>query len=237
MNQKNIGPVEKSLKTFLRMYNAYYSNYSKNYNPNKNKIIKQIIKSLEDPKAKVANRLSLCRVPLGLTIPTVALIAKNDILTLNLSAFYALSDFLDGFYSKHVIHHPTDGGTYLDAICDKIGAIELLVPAAIQNKKLLINTALEIIISQINNNSVEKGIKVKSTKIGKLKMWPLSLAIICNYMASTGLNTKKLKIEKTTFENYTKILIPITTILELINIIEYYKINTEEKNIKKNKVK
>lgn len=235
MEEKNTALLEEKLKTGLRMYNTYNSNHNKDYSPYKRNIVRKIIKSLDDPKAKVANRLSLSRIPLGLTIPLTAHFTKNGIITLSLSSFYALSDFLDGFYSKHIIHHPTKGGTYIDAICDKIGAVELLVPAIIDNKEFLINTVLEGIIAKINTDSVNKEINVQSTKLGKLKMWPLSMAIICNYMGKTGLHTKKLKIEKDTFNKCVKILIPITTILEIINIIEYYKINKEDKN--KTKVK
>ena len=234
MTEKNTDLIEAKVRTFLRMYNIYNSNHNKNYSPKKRNIIKAMITSLEDPKAKVANRLSLSRIPLGLTIPLTASITKNSILTLSISSFYALSDFLDGLYSKHIIKYPTEGGTYLDAICDKIGAIELLIPAIIDNKGFIINSLLEGIIAKINTDSIEKGIDVKSTKLGKLKMWPLSMAIICNYMGKCGLNTKKIKIEKDTFNKCTKILIPITTILEIINIIEYYNLNKEnEKKLTK----
>ena len=229
MAEKNTDLLESKLRTFLRMYNVFNSNQTKSYGLKKRKIVKALIDSLEDPKAKVANRLSLCRIPLGLTIPLTAILTKNGVLTITLSSFYAISDFLDGFYSKHIIHHPTEGGSYLDAICDKVGAIELIIPAAIQNKEFLINGVLEAIIAKINIDSTNNDIDVKSTKLGKLKMWPLSLAIICNYMATTGLNTKKLTISKDKFKNATKILIPLTTILEIINIVEYYQINEEKK--------
>jgi len=231
MQEKNNSFIEESLRTGLRMYNFYSHSYQNNKNTNK--IIKDVIDSLDDPKAKVANRLSLSRIPLGLTIPCVAYFTKNQWLTLTLTSFYAISDFLDGFYSKHVIHHPTKGGTYLDAVCDKIGAAELIIPAIKQNPALLINGILESIISVINVDSTKKGNKVQSTKLGKLKMWPLSLTLLCTYLSITGFKFKDFEITKEEFKTISNILIPITTALESVNILEYNQMKNKQKTLKK----
>lgn len=220
------GKIEEKLKTGLRMSNFWIQTNK----PNKhiNKITKEIINSLSDDKAKVANRLSLSRIPLGLTIPLTAYFTKNDKLLLGQIAFYTISDFLDGFYSKHVICHPTKGGTYIDAICDKIGAAELMLGAIPKNPTLITNAILEGIIARTNINNTKEGIEVKSTKLGKLKMWPLSIILICTYMGETGLHTKKLKIEKETFKAINAFLIPVTIALETINTLQY-------KNLKKSR--
>ena len=210
------------------MYNCY--NQNKEYNKHTNNKTKQIINSLDNPKAKVANRLSLSRIPLGLLVPTVAYFTKNQYLTLSLSSFYAISDFLDGFWAKHITKNPTEGGAYLDAACDKIGAVELIAGAAFQNKSLLINGFLEGIIAKININSIKNGNNVQSTKLGKIKMWPLSAALICTYASMTGFETNKFKISKTQFKKATNILIPITTALEIINIFEYYNMENHKEN-------
>ena len=220
--------MEKKIKTGLKIINfGIQTNI-----PNKhiNSVTKDIIKSLEDDKAKVANRLSLSRIPLGLAIPLTAYFTKNDKLLLGEITFYTISDFLDGLYAKHVIKHPTKGGTYIDAICDKIGAAELLLSAINKNPALITNTILESIISLINIKNTKEGIKVKSTKLGKFKMWPLSLALICTYMSNTGLKTKNFKIEKDTFKAITGILIPITAALETANIIQYKSLSKTKKN-------
>ena len=200
---------------------------------NSETVIEEIIKSLKDDEAKTANRLSLCRIPLGIAIPLTAYYTKNQYLTLGLTSMYAVSDYLDGFWAKHVKKHPTKGGAYLDAGCDKIGAVELIIPAIIQNPNLIINGALESIISKINMDSIKNGNDVHSTILGKIKMWPLSLAILCTYGSITGFKTKKFKIEKQEFKKYSNLLIPITAILELVNIAEYSSMANKQKAQKK----
>lgn len=219
------GIIEENLITFLKISNHCIQ--STKPNKNINQIIKEIIKSLNDKEARVANRLSLSRIPLGLTIPLTAYFTKNELLLLSQISFYAISDFLDGFYSKHVINHPTKGGTYIDAACDKIGAAELILGALYKNPALITNLALEGIISKTNINNTKQGKQVKSTKLGKLKMWPLSLALISTYMSNIGLHTKHLRIEKDTFKTMTNILIPITSAIEILNILEYKNIENE----------
>lgn len=224
--------IENKLITGLKLYKFLKNNYSTHENKYQNAIVNNIIESLKDPEAKVANRLSLSRIPLGMIMPLTAKFAKKGRLTLTMTSFYALSDFLDGFYSKHIIHHPTKGGTYIDAICDKIGAIELILPAILQNPALLINGTLETIISIVNINSTNEGTKVQSTKLGKLKMWPLSAALICTYMSKSGFKIKNLEISKENFAAMANILIPITAVLETINIIEYH--NLSKDNVEEN---
>lgn len=230
MKEKNNSLLESEIRKLLRFYNFYNHNY-KDSNKHTNQIVKDMIESLDDPKAKVANRLSLSRIPLGLTIPLTAYFTKNQWAVLGLTGFYAISDFLDGFYSKHIIHHPTKGGTYFDAICDKIGAIELIMPVILQNPALLVNGALETIISAININSTTNGTKVSSTKLGKIKMWPLSLSLICTYMSKTGFKFKNFEITKEEFKTISNILIPITAALEAVNIIEYNNLKNNQENL------
>ena len=214
--------LEEHLKTYIRIANHCIQ--TKKPNKHINEVSKEIINSLSDDKAKIANRLSLCRIPLGFSIPLTAYFTKNDKLILSEISLYAISDFLDGLYSKHIIKHPTKGGSYIDAISDKIGATELLIGGLPLNPSLITNTILEGIIAKTNYNNIKNGIDVKSTKLGKLKMWPLSLALISTYLSKTGLETKKLKIDKETFKAIAGILTTTTAVLEAINILEYNKL-------------
>ena len=218
--------LENHLKTYTRIANHCIQSTSSNKHINE--VSKEIINSLNDDKAKVANRLSLCRIPLGLSVPLTAYFTKNDKLILSQIGIYAISDFLDGLYAKHIVKHPTKGGSYIDAISDKIGAAELLLGGLPLNPSLITNTILEGIIAKTNIDNTKNGIDVKSTKLGKLKMWPLSLALITTYLSKTGLETKKFKIDKDTFKAIAGILTATTTVLETINILEY-------KNLKKNR--
>ena len=200
---------------------------------NNENVTSEIINSLKDDDARIANRLSLCRIPLGVAIPLTAYFTKNQYLTLGLTSMYAISDFLDGFWSKHIKKHPTKGGAYLDAASYKIGEIELILQAIIENTNLIANGTLEAIISKINTDSIKDGSDVHSTILGKIKMWPLSLALLCTYGGITGFKTKKFKIEKEDFKKFSNILIPITAILELINIAQYSSMASNGKTLKK----
>ena len=200
-----------------------------NTNLKQNEVLDSIIDSLDDKEAKIANRLTLMRLPLGLAIPITAYFTKNDLATLALSTMYIASDFLDGFYAK-TISKPTEGGKYMDAICDKIGALELILPASIQNPYLLINGALEAIIGKVNYEAIKDNNEVNSTTLGKLKMIPLSLGILSTYMSLTGLNLGKIKISKETFNKISLAVIPITALFEIINIEEYRKMKKHQLN-------
>ena len=67
--------LENHLKTYTRIANHCIQ--TKKQNKHINEVSKEIINSLNDDKAKVANRLSLCRIPLGLSIPLTAYFTKN----------------------------------------------------------------------------------------------------------------------------------------------------------------
>lgn len=227
MYMKN-NELEKFLIALIDVAKIVNEEFLKNKNSNTNKIIDGIKESMKDPKALTANRLSLSRIPLGLMAPIVAQFSKKGLALAAVSSIYAITDFLDGFWSKHVKKHPTQGGAYLDAICDKVGALELIIPAILKNPGLLLNGILEGIISKTNIEASENGKNVKSTKLGKLKMWPLSAAIICTYMSKTGLKFKNFEITKEEFKTMANILIPITAALETINILEYKKLADEK---------
>lgn len=229
--KKELSPLESVLTYWIKLYQ-----FSNQKNPRKKynlKVAAAIKESLNDPKAKVANRLSLSRIPLGLAIPVAAKFTKNQWLLLLMTTYYALSDGMDGFYSKYVIHHPTEGGRYLDAICDKIGAMELIASAIpLKNPELLVNGILEAVIGKTNTENTKKGIDVHSTKLGKTKMWPLSAALICTYMANTGFKFKNFKISKKEFKTAAHILIPVSAALEIANAIQYSKMGQNEENYK-----
>ncbi len=231
---KETGKIEESLSTILRISNFCVQNHVKQ-SPKLTKITRSMIDSLHDPEAKVANRFTLCRIPLGLSIPIVANFSKSGLTTLALTTFYALSDFIDGFYAKKIVKHPTEGGKYLDAMCDKIGFLELLIPAVLENPGLLVNGVLEGIIAKTNIDSTYEEIDVSSTNLGRLKMWPLSMALICTYMSKSGLKVKDFEITKEQFKTLSSILIPIAASLEAINVMEYNNIKNENKVLKKSK--
>ena len=76
----------------------------------------------------------------------------------------------------------TDFGVKLDAICDKLFALAVIIPAIIKYPILLINLFLEVCISYINLMSELKNNHPKSNFIGKTKTFFLSITLILSYM-------------------------------------------------------
>lgn len=102
-------------------------------------------------------------------------------------------------------------GANLDAICDKIMAIGVMIPVCFSNSLLLINLALEIIIATTNTFASLFGIKVNSSKIGKFKTWPLFITITLFYM------NLFVKLESVILNT----LITITALLQVLTTMDY----------------
>lgn len=74
-------------------------------------------------------------------------------------------------------------GATLDAVCDKLMVIGVIIPVCFSNNGLFINLILEIVIAGSNTWAELVGVKTSSSKIGKFKTWPLFITIILAYMA------------------------------------------------------
>lgn len=119
-------------------------------------------------------------------------------------------------------------GATLDAVCDKLMVIGVIIPVCTNNYGLIINLILEIIIASTNTIATIMGINTKSSKIGKFKTWPLFITIILAYVA---LFVKLPSIILTC-------LITITASLQVFTTLDYLSKNflLRQQKIKKNEI-
>ena len=205
---------------------------------------KKFTKGLFNPDNKLSlipNWLSFSRVIGGIAIPIMAYTGTSLPILFGTISFLAISDFLDGKAARIIAKEETNEGTMLDAVSDKIFSLALIIGILPVMPVFAINGILEGVISLVNAKLLSKGGNPKSNLFGKIKIWPLSIALILGY---TSLVIQNLNIANISNE----ILLAISTALSLgtiplqaINIKQYleeYKNQTQEnqeETLKENK--
>lgn len=169
-------------------------------------------------KRQIPNLLTLSRGLAPIVIIPAILFNKLYFVIILLIIF-ALTDFLDGKIARKY-NLVSEFGVKLDAVCDKIFAISLIIPAIINHGIFIFNFVMEIAISYTNLLSYTKGNNPRSTIIGKIKTALLSLTLILAYIP----NMNNLVIF---------IFSLITIICQVITLIKY--INTDMEMDKKKK--
>ena len=169
-------------------------------------------------KRQIPNLLTLSRGLAPIVIIPAILFNKLYFVIILLIIF-ALTDFLDGKIARKY-NLVSEFGVKLDAVCDKIFAISLIIPAIINHGIFIFNFVMEIAISYTNLLSYTKGNNPRSTIIGKIKTALLSLTLILAYIP----NMNNLVIF---------IFSLITIICQVITLIKY--INTDMEMDKNNK--
>lgn len=153
-------------------------------------------------------------------------ISTKNFLTIMFLIF--ITDLLDGYLARK-FHVQTFFGSLTDALADKILCICLLIPLTKKYKYIIILPIMESIILIINLIGKIKGKFLKSIKVGKVKMWSISITIIIGYIL--------LLYNKSTELLY--LFLVITSILQIITLIEYIKYllrQSKEKSTKKEKL-
>ena len=169
-------------------------------------------------KRQIPNLLTLSRGLAPIVIIPAILFNKLYFVIILLIIF-ALTDFLDGKIARKY-NLVSEFGVKLDAVCDKIFAISLIIPAIINHGIFIFNFVMEIAISYTNLLSYTKGNNPRSTIIGKIKTALLSRTLILAYIP----NMNNLVIF---------IFSLITIICQVITLIKY--INTDMEMDKKKK--
>lgn len=185
---------------------------------------KKIAKALffpDNKKSLIPNWLSFSRLIGGITIPII--INKNASIKtiIKVTSFVALSDFFDGKIAR-ILNAQSEEGALLDVISDKFFSILLIIGIIPNNKIFIANGLLETLIGTINANTLKNEGTPKSNLIGKIKIWPLSIALTTGYIS---MSLKKGNITNINSENLMNIAsaFSILTIpLELINVKDYY---------------
>jgi phosphatidylglycerophosphate synthase len=148
--------------------------------------------------------------------------------------FFA-TDLLDGFLARHW-ECSSFLGAFLDGMSDKVLGIIALCILATLNHLVLVNIIMEIIILIIGYNSAFKGNIAATTKIGKIKTFALSVALILTFIGLDYSNIRNLiynmfqfnltSINNNVLNIILVILMLIPAILEVMTIVSYYQRDT-----------
>lgn len=199
--------------------------------------IKTFAKGLFNPDNKLSlipNWLSFSRVIGGLTIPIMAYTNAPLPLLFGNITFLAISDFLDGKAARLIAKEETKEGAMLDAVSDKIFSLLLIIGILPIIPVFAINGALEGTIALINAKLLAKGGKPQSNFLGKVKIWPLSIALILGYLAFALQNLNIAGITNETLITLSTALSIGTIPLQAVNIKQYlseYKNQTQNNQI------
>ena len=134
----------------------------------------------------------------------------------------SLTDFIDGYLARKN-NQVTDLGKMLDAIADKIlvdsvliilachGFINILVPVVIVLR--------DIFVDAIKMQAASKGVVVAAIKSGKLKTASLMIGITLTFFYNLPFELINLRVSD--------FLLYFATIMSIISMIEYYKLNKD----------
>ena len=217
---KNEGNIKDKLYMFLNKHKELIERACDEFCTPEQK--KELIDSLLDERNFLPNALTLARIP-GIGLIYSSVLTDNPYVIATSIALVSLTDMLDGLAARHITKNPNRGGAILDACTDKFYSLALIIPAIFENPLLLTNGFLETIIALVNRDALKKGAEPKSTKLGKIKMWPLSATISLSYI--------NMAANSEIISQLITLGIISTSILELINIIQYKK--QAELNLKK----
>lgn len=137
-------------------------------------------------KRQIPNILTFSRALSPFIIIPTVMLGKIKIAIIALILF-AITDFLDGKIARKY-NLVSDFGIKLDAVCDKLFAMSLVIPATFKFYILVFNLILEIAIGYTNMMSEAKGNRPRSTMIGKIKMTLLSVTLILIYIPNVNYN-------------------------------------------------
>lgn len=183
------------------------------------KNLKEVIKDLtgndkEKRRKQIPNTLTLIRGILGPITIIPAVLIGNIRLAVILIVISALTDTFDGWYARHK-DAQSEFGALLDAICDKIFIITLVLPILIKYSIALSGILfLEIVIAIINSYANLKGQETKSSYIGKIKTIILDFTIALYYFNLIIANKVDIFLSG---------MVCATNILQIICVWEYYK--------------
>ena len=186
---------------------------------------KKFVKGLLNPNNKLSlipNWLSFSRVIGGIAIPIMAYTSSPLPLLFGTITFLSLSDFLDGLTARLIAKEETKEGAMLDAISDKIFSILLIIGILPTLPIFAISGILEGTIAIINGKLLASGGSPKSNFLGKVKIWPLSIALILGYVALAIQNLNIIGITGETLLTLSNILSFGTIPLQVGNIKQYY---------------
>ena len=169
-------------------------------------------------KNQIANIISFQRLILPLIIMPITIIGTNIlsipllVSSMILTTLGALTDMIDGKVARFY-NLKSEYGKFLDQITDKFFSGTIAITLSLINPMFLIPVIFEVLIASINTfyKSKYKNMNIKSSMLGKIKQWPLSITMILGILSP---------INNITF-NISKIAITITSLFQSATAIDY----------------
>ena len=189
-----------------------------------NNFFKEAKKNIKTAYKQIPNILTFSRAIAPILI-NILFFSGNVPGALVVCGLTFITDAFDGIIARK-LNVQSQFGADLDAICDKILIAGISLPIVILNPFMLINVILEVLISITNVKAKLEYKKPKSSFIGKLKTWVLSLTILSGYV--TSLLNINLNLLKSIL-----MIIPLTS-FQTITYIEYLKKNKSNVNNENN---
>lgn len=199
--------MKKNIKEYT---NNFFKEAKKNIND---------LKSIKTIPKQIPNLLTFSRA-LAPVLINILFFADNIPGALVVCGLTFLTDAFDGPIARK-LNVQSQFGADLDAICDKVLIAGISIPIVILNPMMLINVALEVLISITNVKAKLRNKNPKSSILGKAKTWVLSLTVLSGYI--TSLLNLDLNLLKSIL-----MIIP-ATIAQSATYIEYLKRNNNDK--------
>jgi len=172
----------------------------------------------------LVNVITTSRLFFTMFLPLLSTYVPNTTFIVIIAVLF-FTDFLDGKLARHY-KVQTLYGAYMDTLADKMLCIVLLLYLVGKFNIVSILAIGEVLIGIINIHALINGKKAKSSKLGKIKMWFISITIILNYMYYFK------------FISRTFIVISViaTLIMQIITLIDYIMIYKKQKSDKEHSI-
>ena len=128
----------------------------------------------------IVNIITLIRLLYIIVLPILKVEISNIAYIINIILIF-LTDFVDGILARK-FKVQTLFGAIMDTVADKALCIVLLLALLPENPLLLYILIFEIVISIVNTIGMALKKKTKSSILGKIKMWIISITIILGYI-------------------------------------------------------
>lgn len=172
----------------------------------------------------LVNLITTSRLVFTMFLPLFSIFISNVSFIIIISILF-FTDFIDGFLARK-FNVQTLYGAYMDTLADKMLCIVLLLYIAGKFNIVSILVVFELLIALVNIHALINGKKAKSSKLGKIKMWFISLSIILNYLNYFEIISNVFVV----------ISVIVTMIMQLITLVDYIHIYKKQKSDKENSI-
>ncbi len=168
---------------------------------------------------KFVNILTITRIIATLILPIVWYFTSGMVVVLFV-LFILFTDFFDGLLAR-IFKVQTLFGSLTDTIADKVFGIAVMLLIASQIPLFYLLVLTEVMIACINIASAFKGATIKSSFIGRAKMWLLGASNILGLLYILCPSVELLSITMNDSLNIVHTVVFITCGAEIMVIIDY----------------